>query len=112
MIVEQNFKNEENIININSNLDCNQPIQIDNNSNDNMILTELQEEDRKVENELKSLKEFDDANYDIKLKQLIDCPIPINTNIEEKIECFVVRFEKYDNLLAAGIKKINLKLKF
>ena len=103
MIVEQNLKNDENINNINTNLDFNQPIQIENAINDNMILTELQEEDRKVENEIKSLKEFDNNNYDIKLKQLIDCPIPINTKIEEKTECFVVRFEKYDNLLAAGI---------
>ena len=103
MIVEQNLKNDENINNINTNLDINnQPIQIENDINDNMILKELQEEDRKVENEIKGLKEFDNTNYDIKLKQLIDCPIPINTKIEEKIECFVVRFEKYDNLLAAG----------
>ena len=67
---------------------------------DNSILNELKEEDRKLEREKNNYRDFEDILYDIKFKTILDCPYKF---VESKVECFTLRFEKLDNMLAAGI---------
>ena len=70
-------------------------------SDENMILGELKEEDIKLEREKSNIKAFEESFYDIKFKTMLESPILINS-YEEKNECFTVRFDKFDNQIAAG----------
>jgi len=73
---------------------------------DNMILNELKEEDRKFELENNNLESNEKRIYDINLKKIID--YPLKKSIEEKVECFSIRFEKGDKLLGAAYSNGNV----
>ena len=84
------------------------PLSINENTNSsetNNIKIEEKEQEQEKKSELDdpSFKKFEDAIYNIEFKQSITLPKSIMLNTDEKVECFVVRFEKFDNIIAAGI---------
>ena len=50
-----------------------------------------------------SIQEYEDRIYNIKYKSQLNAKIPYDKDRkDEPIECFSVRYEKFDYLLAAG----------
>jgi WD40 repeat protein len=69
------------------------------------ILSELQEEDLKTEQEINALQEFENKTYNIKFNKTLDYPTqikPRDPSYNEKVEVFSIKYEKYDNILAAA----------
>jgi len=64
------------------------------------ILDELKEEDRKLEKEKNNYSDFEDKLYDITFNSILENPY--KTKDDFKAECFTLRYEKWDNLIAAG----------
>jgi hypothetical protein len=55
-----------------------------------------------------SLEEYEDRTYNFKIKSILSFPTKNkDEESDEIIECFTLRFEKFDNLIAGG-KLINL----
>ena len=76
----------------------------ENIDDNNTILDELKEEDRKIENEKNNYSDFEDKLYEIKFDIILENPYQNPGEI--KAECFSLRYERHDNLIAAG-KKID-----
>jgi COMPASS component SWD3 len=102
MIVDEE-KLEKNEININNQKNNQELISIGITPSltENLILTELKEEDRRMEIEENIIQNYENRIFDINFKKIIECPYPFAPT-EEKVECFSIQFEKFDNFLAAG----------
>lgn len=72
------------------------------NTDDHIVMKELLEEEAKDRNfkerELDSIKNYENSKYKSSLKHCIKYPKFLNNSAE----CFTLKFEKNENLIAAG----------
>ncbi len=75
-----------------------------NPDTDNMILEDLKKEDMLLDAEINSIKHFPDSTYNFSFNKLLKFPDSVRRVIPSYLqnECFSLRFEKLDGMIAAG----------